>query len=153
MMMMHAHISKCWAFPTHVSLFEIHEIVLSSYMPFRHLGLSMYHAKIFILSALVSILIRVQNDIDLNNNSGVQRFSHLDICIVYQYLVGITILIPTSRFFDDIVDVDYLYHAFAYISYQHKKLPHTHDIRTSLIAHWVTPKCLRGPYQASPNKK
>jgi hypothetical protein len=30
----------------------------------------------------------VWNDIDPNNNSGMQRFSHLDISTKYQYLPG-----------------------------------------------------------------
>ena len=37
----------------------------------------------------------------------IQRFSHLDIPTKYQYLTGVTILIPTGRFFDTIIDVDY----------------------------------------------
>jgi hypothetical protein len=36
-----------------------------------------------------------------------KRFSHLDISTKYQYLIRITILLPTSRFFDTIIDVDY----------------------------------------------
>ena len=41
-----------------------------------------------------------------NNNLGIQRFSHLDIPTKYQYLTGITILIPTDGFFDTIIDYD-----------------------------------------------
>jgi hypothetical protein len=50
------------------------------------------------------IIIQVYND-----------FYHLDILTKYEYLTGITILIPTGRFFDTIIDVDYWYHAFTYI--------------------------------------
>ena len=39
-----------------------------------------------------------QNGIDPNNNTGVQRFSHLDIHTQYQYLIGATILISTGRY-------------------------------------------------------
>jgi len=38
---------------------------------------------------------------------GIQRFSHLDIPTKYQYLADIAILIPTGRFFDIVIDVDY----------------------------------------------
>ena len=47
------------------------------------------------------------------------RLSQLDIPTEYQYLTGITILIPMGRFFDIIFDVDYQYHAFTYILDQH----------------------------------
>jgi hypothetical protein len=56
-------------------------------------------------STLVSIWFR--NGIDPNNNSGIQGFPHLDIPTKYQYLTSITTLIPTGRFFDTIIDVDY----------------------------------------------
>ena len=48
----------------------------------------------------------VYNDIESNNNLGIQRFSHFDIPSKYQYLTGITIGIPVGRFFDTIIDVD-----------------------------------------------
>ena len=48
----------------------------------------------------------VVNDIDSENNLGVERFSPLDIPTKYQYLIGITILIPMARFFDTITDID-----------------------------------------------
>ena len=48
-----------------------------------------------------------------------QRFSHLDIPPKYQYLTGITILIPRSRFFDTILEINYWYHAFTFIPDQH----------------------------------
>ena len=59
------------------------------------------------------------NDIDSNKHLGIQRFSHLDICTKYQYLTGVTILIPMSRFFGTIIVVGYWYHAFTYIPDQH----------------------------------
>jgi hypothetical protein len=40
----------------------------------------------------------VQNDINPNNNLGVQTFSHLETPTQYQNSVGKTILIPTGRF-------------------------------------------------------
>jgi hypothetical protein len=42
---------------------------------------------------------------DPNNNSDIQRFSHHEITMRYQYLTGTTILIPMGRFFDTIMDV------------------------------------------------
>ena len=47
----------------------------------------------------------VQNGIDPNKFSSIQRLSHLEIPIKYQYLHGITILTPTNKFFETIVDV------------------------------------------------
>ena len=61
----------------------------------------------------------VKNDVDLDYNSSKQRFFHLDIPTKYQYLTGITILIPMGRFFDNLIDVDYFYHAFTFIPVQH----------------------------------
>jgi len=49
----------------------------------------------------------VKNGADPNNNSGIQIFSYLDILIKYQYLTGITILLPTDKFFDTIIVVHY----------------------------------------------
>ena len=48
-----------------------------------------------------------------------ERFSHLEIPTKHQYLTAITILIRMGRFFDTIIDVNYLYHAFTYIPDQH----------------------------------
>jgi hypothetical protein len=42
----------------------------------------------------------MENGIDPNNQSGIQRFSYLDIPTKYLYFTIITILIPTGRFFD-----------------------------------------------------
>ena len=36
-----------------------------------------------------------------------QRYSYHDIPTKYQYLIGITLLVPIDRLFDAIVDVDY----------------------------------------------
>ena len=47
----------------------------------------------------------VQNVIDPNNNSVIQRFSHLEIPTKYQYSAGIIFLIFTGRVFDAIIDV------------------------------------------------
>ena len=44
---------------------------------------------------------------------------YLEISSKYQYLTGITILIPMGRFFDTIIDVDYCYHALTYVLVQH----------------------------------
>jgi hypothetical protein len=52
--------------------------------------------------ALVSIRLRM-----VLTNSGIQRFSHLDISTKYQYLTGNINLIPPGRFLDTIFDVDY----------------------------------------------
>ena len=49
------------------------------------------------ISSLICI---VENGIDPNNNSSIQRFSYVDIPINYQYLIGVTMLIPIDRFFD-----------------------------------------------------
>ena len=49
----------------------------------------------------------LKNGIDPNNDSGIQRCSHFDTPTKYQYLTGITILIPMGRFFHTIIDVDY----------------------------------------------
>jgi hypothetical protein len=51
----------------------------------------------------------VHNVVDphLCKPTGIQRFSHLDIFTKYQYLTGITILIPMGRFFDTMIEVDY----------------------------------------------
>ena len=38
---------------------------------------------------------------------GIHKFSHFVIPTKYQYLIGITILIPLDRFFDYVIDVDY----------------------------------------------
>ena len=46
----------------------------------------------------------VQNDIDPDNNEGVQY--HLDIPIKNQYLTGSAIFIPMGRSFDTIINVD-----------------------------------------------
>ena len=54
---------------------------------------------------VVSMWFRVV--IDSNNNSIVQRYSHLEIPTKYQHLSGITILVSMSRFFDTIIDVGY----------------------------------------------
>ena len=55
----------------------------------------------------------VWNGLDPNNNSGVQKCSHLEVPTKYQCWIGITISMPTGRSFDTIVDVDA--HEFAYI--------------------------------------
>ena len=39
----------------------------------------------------------VRNSSDLNNNSSIQKFSHLDIHTKYQYLISTTFLIPTNK--------------------------------------------------------
>jgi hypothetical protein len=80
---------------------------------------SKYHAEIFIPRSNHPSINMVWNGINPNNNSGIQRFSHLDIPTKYQCLIGITILIPTGRFFDSIIDVHYGCHAFTCILVQH----------------------------------
>jgi hypothetical protein len=74
-----------------------------------------FHAQSKI--ALVSIWFRMVST--QNKDLDIQRFSDLEIPTKYQYLTGITILIPMSRFFDTIIDVDYGTHAFTYIPVQH----------------------------------
>ena len=59
------------------------------------------------LGKIAPDIIMVLNGIDPNTNSGIQRFSHLDIPTKYQYLTGITILIPTGTFIDSNLDVNY----------------------------------------------
>ena len=58
-----------------------------------------------------------------NNNSSIQRFSDLDIPNKYQISTGITILMPTGRFFNTIIVVDYWYHPSTYIPDRHWLLP------------------------------
>ena len=58
-----------------------------SYLDKYHYGLDCYQPK--------------------HNYSGIQKISHFDIPTKYQYLIGITILVPTGRFFNTIIDVDY----------------------------------------------
>ena len=54
-----------------------------------------------------------ENGIDPNDKLGIQRFSHFDVSIIYQYLIGSTNLIPILRFFNTyIFDVDYQYPCF-----------------------------------------
>ena len=57
----------------------------------------------------------IYNDMDPNNNID----SHFEIPTKYQPLDGIDNLIPMGRFFNIIIDVDYWYHAFTYITIQH----------------------------------
>ena len=64
--------------------------------------------------ALVSIWLRLV----LTHIKIVYKDSRLDIPTKYEYLTGDTILIPTGRFFNTVVDVDYWYHAFIYIPNQ-----------------------------------
>ena len=59
----------------------------------------------------------VQNDIDPDNNEGVQY--HLDIPIKNQYLTGSAIFIPMGRLFDTIINADSWQHTFTYIPDQH----------------------------------
>ena len=55
---------------------------------------------------LASIWIRMV-PIDINDHSGIHRFSHLDIPSKHQYFISIIILMSMGRFFDTIIDVDY----------------------------------------------
>ena len=50
----------------------------------------------------------------------------------YQYLIGVTILIPTGRFFDAIIEVEYLYHTFTYRLDQHYFKPMLGPILSSI---------------------
>jgi hypothetical protein len=50
---------------------------------------------------------KVHNDMDPNNNLGIQRFSHLETQTKHSYLTRITILIPMDMFFESKADVDY----------------------------------------------
>ena len=73
-----------------------------------HIG-STYHARTFnIHRQNCPSISLVYNDIELTNNSCTQKFSHLDILIEHQHLTSIRISDSTSRFFDTIIDVDYL---------------------------------------------
>jgi hypothetical protein len=56
----------------------------------------------------------VYNGVDLNNNYGLKTFSHLEIPIKDQCLIGITILSPMDTFFDTISNVDYSYPKHSY---------------------------------------
>ena len=59
------------------------------------------------LGRITLVSIWFKNGIGPNNNSGIQRFSHLDIPANYQIFTGIIILIPMGRFFDTIIEFDY----------------------------------------------
>jgi hypothetical protein len=72
-------------------------------MPFG----SIYHVRTFIPRQNRHSINMVKNGADPNNNLGIQIFSYLDILIKYQYLTGITILLPTGKFFDTIIVVHY----------------------------------------------
>ena len=85
---------------------------------------------------LISIYFRLVT-VDPNNNSDIQRFSHLDISIKYQYLTSIIILIPTSRCFDTIVDGGYQCHAII-------------DAIVSSTFIWVCHSTLDVPYYCQP---
>jgi hypothetical protein len=63
---------------------------------------STFHARTFIPRENPPSINMLENDYDPNNNSGAQRFCHLDLPAIYQYLAGISILIPMSWFFDTI---------------------------------------------------
>ena len=82
-------------------------MVLLFSIPFE----SVYHARTFIPMQNHSSINMVWNGIDPNSNSGIQRISHLEAPTEYQYLTGITNLIPTGRFFDTISDVGHQFHA------------------------------------------
>ena len=47
-----------------------------------------------------------KKDIDPNNNSSLQRFSHLEIPTKYQYMICIIISVLMGRFLYTIIDVD-----------------------------------------------
>ena len=64
------------------------------------------HARTFVCRKKCIGFDIIQNGIDPNNNSSIERFSHLDMPIKNTYLTGITVFIPTHGFFDTIVDVD-----------------------------------------------
>ena len=54
----------------------------------------------------------------------VHRAAHLDIPTQFGFAIGTTILIPTGRFFDTLIDADYAYHAIQlYISRALVKYP------------------------------
>ena len=80
---------------------------------------SMYHVRTFMSKKNRPSTNMVKNVIDLNKNSRIQRFSHLDIPNNYVNLTRITILIPTSEFFDTIIDVDCCCHTFTYMPIKH----------------------------------
>lgn len=67
-----------------------------------------YHARIFIPRQTISSANMVQNATSSNNNSDIERLSHLNIPIKYHCLIGTTIFDTCGgRFFDIIVDVEY----------------------------------------------
>lgn len=57
------------------------------------------------MSFLKTIIV-VQNNLDPNTKSHVQRFSHFEIPIKYQYFIDIKISIPIAKLFDINIDVD-----------------------------------------------
>ena len=61
-------------------------------IPFRLIN----HVRTFIHRQNHPRINMVKNCVDPNINLGIQIFSYLDIPIKYQYLTGITILLPTG---------------------------------------------------------
>jgi hypothetical protein len=72
-------------------------------MPFG----SICHTKTFVYKKNCPNINTARNGIDPNNNLDIQRFFHLDIPTKYQYLTGISIMIPKGRIFDTIIGVDF----------------------------------------------
>ena len=65
-----------------------------------HSGLYTMQEPSYLGSIVLSSIWNLENGIDPNNHSGIQRFCYLDIPTKYLYFTDITILIPTGRFFD-----------------------------------------------------
>ena len=71
------------------------------------------------------ILVSIQFRMDLTQTRAYKDFLTLTCPPKYHCLCDITILIPTSKFFDTIVDVDYLIHAIDLYTKPALELEHT----------------------------
>ena len=69
--------------------------VIDHFMMFPMLSMFVYYARTFRPTRKNCHDINmISNGTNLNNNPGVERFSHLDISTKYQCLIDIMILIP-----------------------------------------------------------
>lgn len=99
-------------------LFLASLMVLLFLIPIR----SIYHARTNIKM--------VQNDMDPNNNSGMQRFSHLDIPTKYQYWPVLKIGMPSGRVL--------CYHYWCWLYYWYLASTYIPDQDWSLLNVWTS---------------
>ena len=90
-----------------VTLFDTSSIWVLTVFLFSIPFGSRYHARTFIPRYNLPSINTAESGIDPNNNSSYQRYSHLEIPTKYHNLTGITILLPTGRSFDTIIEIYY----------------------------------------------